>query len=115
MPDETNRTHVEDLKDPIEVLFPNSNRIFVILRVESSRGRMSFTLLDDLPLDPGQSPAIENLVIGLLSVHATTVSTHVVNSSIAPSTDRLSSSNRLPSRPRSRALHTLAQDSPRST
>ena len=52
-------THVEDVKDPVEVLPPGHNHVFVGLRMEDSRNRMSFALVDDLPLNLGHSPAIE--------------------------------------------------------
>jgi hypothetical protein len=102
MPVGTNRTHVENLRNPIEVLSPSSNRIFVALRVEDSKDRVSFTPFDDLPLDLGQSPVVGTRVIESLSVRVAS-STHVVSSSIAPSTDWLSPSNRVPSKPRLRA------------
>ena len=47
------------MKDPIEVLLPSGNRIFVVLRAEESRGRMPFALLDDLPLDLGHSSGVK--------------------------------------------------------
>ena len=43
------------MKDPIEVLSPSGNRILVILRVEESRDRISFTLLGDITLNLGYS------------------------------------------------------------
>ena len=46
------------MKNPVEVLFPSGNLILVVLRVEDLRCRISFTKLDDFPLDPGQSPAL---------------------------------------------------------
>jgi hypothetical protein len=46
--------HVEGLADPIEVPIPPGNLIFVAIRVEGLRGRVSFTQLDNLALDPGQ-------------------------------------------------------------
>jgi hypothetical protein len=58
--------------------------------------------LDNLPLDSGHSPAIGIPVSGLFNVHITG-STHAVGSPIASSTDRLSSSNHLPSNLRSGA------------
>ena len=107
-------TYVEDVEDSIEVPVPPRNRIFVRLGVETPRDRMSFTLFDDLLLDLGHGPTIETIVSGLLDAGIAD-STYVVSCSIAPNTDRLSSSNRLPSKPRSRALHTSPQDTPRST
>jgi hypothetical protein len=46
--------------------------------MEDPRGRMSFTLADDLPLDLGYSPAIESLASGTLGVHIVGL-TYVVN------------------------------------
>ena len=46
------------MKDIIEVLFPSGNLILVVLRVEGLRGRVSFTQLDDLALDTGQSSVL---------------------------------------------------------
>ena len=102
------------MKDPIEVLAPSRNCIFVCLRVEDSRDRMSLALVDDLPLDLGYSPAVEILVSELLDVDIAG-STHIVSCSIAPGRDLLRSSSRLPPKPRLRALHTSAQATPRST
>lgn len=116
MPDETNWTYVEDLKNPIEILFPSSNHILFVLRVEDSRDGVSFTPFDNLPLDPGHRPTIVARVSESFNARVRVAgSAHDVSSSIASSTDWLSSSNRLPSKPRSRALHTLAHDRPRST
>ena len=39
------------MKDPIQVLPPSGNLIFVILRVEGLGGRISFTQFDDFFLD----------------------------------------------------------------
>ena len=113
-PSINNRTYVEDVKDPVEVLPPCRNRVLVALCAEGPRDRVSLALVDDLALDFSHSPVIETLVSGRPCVDIAD-STYVVSCSIAPSTDRLSSSNRLPSKPRSRALHTSAQVSPRST
>jgi hypothetical protein len=59
LPRWTDCTHVEDVKDPIEVLPPSSNHILVVLRAKESRDRISFSPLDDLPLDLGHGSAIE--------------------------------------------------------
>ena len=56
------RTHVEDVEDPIEVQPPGRNRPLIVLRVKKSRDRILFTPLDDAPLDLGHSPTIESLV-----------------------------------------------------
>ena len=52
-----NRTYVEDLKDPVEVLPPGRNRIFIALGVQDPRDNMTFIPIDDLLLDLGYSPA----------------------------------------------------------
>lgn len=98
----TDCTHVEDMEDPIEVLLPTSDRIFVAPCAENSRDRASFTLFDDIPLNLSHSSAMETLVSGLLSMQIAD-RTDVVSCPIAPRTDWLSSSNCLPFNPRSRA------------
>ena len=55
-------TYVEDVEDPVEVQPPGCDRPLIVLRVENSRDCISFTPLDDTPLDLGHSPAIANLV-----------------------------------------------------
>jgi hypothetical protein len=94
--------YVEDVSDPDEVLLPSYNFILVALGAEKSGCHIQFTPFDDVHLDFGYSSAIETSVSGSFGVH-TVGSTHVVSCPIAPSTDRLRSSNRLPSTPRSRA------------
>ena len=47
---EDDGTHVEDLKNPVEVRLPGCDLLFVILCVEVLRNRASFALLDDLHL-----------------------------------------------------------------
>ena len=44
------QTHVEDLKDHMELQLPCGDLIFIAFRVEESGGRISFTLFDDLLL-----------------------------------------------------------------
>ena len=60
LPGRADRTYVEDVKDPIEVQLPGSNNFFVALCVQESRERISSTLLDDLSLNLGHSPAIDS-------------------------------------------------------
>jgi len=48
--------HVEDLKDPDEIQLPGSDSSLVVLCVEVSRNCVSFSLLDDIPLDLRHSP-----------------------------------------------------------
>ena len=78
-------THVEDVEDPVEVQPPGCDRPLIVLRVENSRDCISFTPLDDTPLDLGHSSTVENLVSGTLSICIAS-STHVVNCSIASNT-----------------------------
>ena len=77
-----NGTHVEDMKDPVEVQPPGRDRFLIILGVESSRDHIPFTPLDDVPLDLGHGPAIEKLV-GEPPGACITGPTHVVNCTIA--------------------------------
>lgn len=111
----TNRTYIEDAEDPGQVLLPGNDSIFIRLRMEESRGRTSFTLLDDLLLDLGHGSAIIGTLVSETPRAYIADSTHIVNCSIASSTEWLSLSNCLPFNPRSRALQTSAHDSPRST
>ena len=62
--------YVEDLKDPVKVLPPSGDRAFIHLLVETTRNRVSFTLLDKFPLHVGHGPAIETFVSVLLIVQA---------------------------------------------
>ena len=114
MPKKTDGTYVKYVKYPTEILPPSGDSVFVAIRVEESRCCVSFALLGDIILNASHGPDVETLVSELLGVRDGG-STHVVSWSIAESTDRLSSSDCLPSKPRSRALHTSAQVSPSST
>ena len=49
-------THVEDMKDPDEVQPPRGDFLFVVLCVDVSGNHISFSLLDDIPLDLRHSP-----------------------------------------------------------
>ena len=55
-------TYVEDVEDPVEVQPPGRDRPLIVLRMENPRDCISFTPLDDTPLDLCHSPAIANLV-----------------------------------------------------
>lgn len=77
------------MKDPDEVVFPSCKDVLVVLRVQESRGRISFTKLDDTPFDLGDSPLIGPSVSEALCTRVTGP-THVVSFSIASSTDWLS-------------------------
>ena len=57
-----NRTYVEDMENPDKILLPRGNLALIALGENESMYRIPFTLLDDLPLDLGQSPIIENNV-----------------------------------------------------
>ena len=74
------------MKNLVQVQPPGSDRLIVVLLVETSRDRISFTPLDDVPLDLGYSPAIESSVSKspCLSV---TGSAYIVNCAIALRTD----------------------------
>ena len=76
---------MKDVKYPVEIHSPGTDRLSVIVRVEESSGQVLFATLDDLPLDLGRSPAIEILVSGLPGV-GTAGPTHAVNCPIASNT-----------------------------
>ena len=81
------RTHVEDMKDPVEVRFPGGNHLLIILRVEMSRDHISLAPLHDVPLDLGHSPAIESSAVSEIPDVCIAGSTHTVNCSIASTTE----------------------------
>ena len=54
------RPHVKDAKNPVEVQSPGSDRFFIVLRVVTSRDHIPFTPLDDVPLDIIRSPDLEH-------------------------------------------------------
>ena len=60
MHDRFNRTYVKDVKYPDEILLPTGNFVLITLGEGEPIERLPFTLFDDLPLDLGQSSAIEN-------------------------------------------------------
>jgi len=49
-------THVKDTKNPVEVQLPGGDRLFVVLRVVTSRDRVPFSPLDDILLSLFHSP-----------------------------------------------------------
>ena len=61
-------THVEDVKDSVEVQFPGGDRFFIARRMDESRDRVPLALFDDLPLDLCHSPAIKSVVSELPKV-----------------------------------------------
>ena len=114
IPHRFNKTHIEDVKDPDEVLLPSRNLLFIAFRENELDDRIPFTLLDDLPLDPRQGSAIETLVSGSLAVYITRLA-YTVRSPIASKTDWFSLSGRFPFNFRSSTWHTSPQARPRST
>ena len=113
-PNRTDRTYIEDMKDPGEILPPGRDRFLIVLRTEESGDRVSVALLDHILLDTTHSSTV-GLVRISLDFGGIANPTHVVRCSIAPSTDWFSLPNRLPSSPLSKARHTSAQDKPSST
>lgn len=71
-------------------MFPNKNVVFIDLRAEESRGHIPFTLLEDLPLDSGNSSTNETSVSESLGGVRIAGLAHVVSWLIAQSTDWLS-------------------------
>ena len=55
-------THIEDLKDLLQVQLPDGNCLSVFVRVEMSRDRIPFTPLDELLLNVCHNPAIERAI-----------------------------------------------------
>lgn len=49
------------MENPIDVLLPSSDRIFIFLLVEESRNWVPFTLLDVFLLDVGHGPTMRPL------------------------------------------------------
>ena len=46
----SDRTNLEDFKNPVQVQFPGRNPAFIALRMHKATDRISFTQLEDLPL-----------------------------------------------------------------
>jgi len=74
------------MKDPAEFQPPSGDRLFVVLRVEKSRHRTSFTPLDNVLLYLGHRPGIESSVSESPNVYVPGLA-HVVNCQIAANTD----------------------------
>ena len=60
------RTHVEDVKDPVEVQLPGPNRVLVTFRVQDSGEPVPFTLLGDLLLNIIHS-SVPQIIVSELS------------------------------------------------
>jgi len=80
------RTHVKDMKNPLQIQLPGSNLFIVAHSAEISKDRISFTPFDDVPLDLIHSPTIKSSVS---ESHGVCIagSTYAVNCSIASRTD----------------------------
>lgn len=74
------------MNDSDEILLPSGDYILVILRIQESRARRSFAPTDDTPIDPVDSSSVGTFVRETLGAHIAGP-THVVNFSIAMSTD----------------------------
>ena len=90
------------MKDPDKVIPPSDNLVLIDLRVEDPGGDVPLAQLDDLPLDLCDHSAIGASISGLLGERIVGIA-HLVSCSIAPRTDWLSASNRVPFNPQSRA------------
>ena len=114
--DTHDETYAENMKDPIEVQPPGGDRLFLILCVCTNRHYMPFPLLDDLPLDPrcrGGSTVCG--VVNEVPKMCVAAAARVVSWLVASCTESLSSFNRSPFNPQSRAVQTSAQANPSST
>jgi len=74
------------MKNPVEVQPPGGDRFFIVLRVITSRDRIPFPPLDDVPLDLFHSPdwEFDEEIARRVRIAG---STYRVNFSIAPRTD----------------------------
>ena len=107
-------TYAKDLKYPVEFLLPGSDRILVASRMERSREHVPLILLDDILLSIVHGSAVVALIGGLVDAYVPELA-HALSRPIASVTVSLRSSDSIPLNPRSSALHTCAQDDPRST
>ena len=57
-PHGNDETHVEDVKDPVEVRLPGDNLFLVVHCMEMLGNHISFALLDDLLIDHGHSSEV---------------------------------------------------------
>ena len=77
------------MKDPDQILLPSSNLVLIAFGEDESMDRIPFTLLDDLPLDLGESSKIEN-ACKWIAPRGRSGLAHVVNPPIASRMDWLS-------------------------
>jgi len=61
-PYSNDKTHVKDVKNPVQVQLPGGDRLLVVLRIGKSRHQIPSTFLDDPLLDPCHGSAIEGAV-----------------------------------------------------
>ena len=52
-------TNLKDVNDPIKLRSPGGNCVFVFLRVENTRDKISFVRFNGTPLNLRHGPAIE--------------------------------------------------------
>jgi len=58
-PYSSDRTHVDDLMDLVEVQLPGGDLFLVGLCMQILRNRITFSLLDDIPFDLRHSPGVK--------------------------------------------------------
>lgn len=83
MQHEIDRTHFEDTQDRNEVQPAGGDPAFIVLCVEETTDRISFTQLVNVPLDRSYDSAIEGLVTVSHSIPRIAAPTHVSSLSIA--------------------------------
>jgi len=59
----SDRTHVRDLENLVEVQLPDRDRLPIVLRVEKSGDHIPFTPLDQPTLNLCHCPAIERILV----------------------------------------------------
>jgi hypothetical protein len=60
----SDRAHLEDLENLVEVRPPGGDPLYITLRVETSRDHTPFTPLDELPLNIRHGPGIDSSLVG---------------------------------------------------
>jgi hypothetical protein len=82
----SDRTYIEDMKDPCEIRLPGCNFFLIVLGVEKTRNRVTLALFGNLPLDFCHRPATSG-VVSRQSGSYIVYGTYAVNWSIASRTD----------------------------
>ena len=85
----SNGTHVEDLKNLVQVHPPSGNSLFVFLHVETPRDRIPFNPLEELLLNTCYDPAVESIISGSLRCMSLVKLTPKIGLSHHTRTDRL--------------------------